>query len=418
MDNFCGIDFGTSNSTLGCCVENQTKLINFENKSPTLPSAIFYEFDENKTVFGTKALNYYVEGYHGRLLRSFKSVLGTQLMNDYTQIRNARKTFINIIEDFLRYMKENAEKQQQCHLDSVVLGRPIHFIDDNPTQDIKAQHALEQAAKNVGFKHVEFQFEPIAASLKYEQSLSSEKIVLIVDIGGGTTDISVVRLSPERAKKIDRKDDCLANTGIHIGGTDFDKNLNLNNVMPHLGYKQPLKNGRIMPNHFYSDMTTWHRINQVYKQEFKLAVNSMRGDLQNPQHFTNLQKVVHEKLAFLIAMNVEQAKIDLSKTTELTQNFSFLEDNLHIKFTKSDLESTLVDKLDQIDKKISECILSAELNEKQIDAVFLTGGSSKMQIIKEFISNKFASIPVNNQDSLSSVGIGLTLDAKRKFLKA
>ncbi|MCP4355006.1 MAG: Hsp70 family protein [Proteobacteria bacterium] len=415
MNNFCGIDFGTSNSTLGIYQDNSPILVNLEHNHQTLPSAIFYEDDENEIVFGTQALDYYKHDYSGRLMRSFKSILGTSIMHDSTRINNVKVEFLTIIEIFLKHMKQTAENKHDCCLDSVVLGRPIHFIDDNKAKDAEAQAALMKAAKKAGFKNIEFQFEPIAASLKYEQSLTSEKLALIVDIGGGTSDISIIRLSPERAKKADRTSDCLANSGIHIGGTDFDKNLSLKNVMPMLGFNQLLRNGLTMPKHFYMDIATWHRINFIYQREFSNAVRSMKGQLKDPIQFELLHKVIEEKLAFSIASLVEEAKISLSHVDSVKYDFDFLKKGLSIDFSKDDLALSIKNQLESIDKTIDNCINDAGLMKTDINAVFLTGGSSQMQIIKRFISQKFANIAVDNQDSLSSVGIGLTLDAKRRF---
>ena len=70
----------------------------------------------------------------------------------------------------------------------------------------------------IGFKNVTFQFEPIAAALDYERQISGEEIALIADIGGGTSDFSIVRLKPERHGKAERQGDILANDGVRIGG--------------------------------------------------------------------------------------------------------------------------------------------------------------------------------------------------------
>lgn len=415
MNNFCGIDFGTSNSTLGIIQNNQNLLVNLEHNHQTIPSAIFYEFDENEVVFGRKALDYYKHRYSGRLIRSFKSVLGTNLMNETTQIKFDKVSFITIIETFLQHMKNTAEKQHNVSLDSVVLGRPIHFIDNNEERDRQAEETLRQAAKNIGFKHVEMQFEPIAASLKYEQSLRSEQLVLIVDIGGGTSDISVIRLSPERSKLMDRTSDCLANAGIHIGGTDFDKSLNFSNVMPLLGYNQERIDGLMMPNHLYMDIAIWHRINNIYKREFILNVKSLKGRLKDSKQYDRLYSVVEKKLAFSIALLVEQAKVSLSNVDTLKYDFSFIEDGLAINFSKQDLKESIMNQLLQIGDTIDNCINIAGIKKSDIDSVFLTGGSSQMSIIKEFISQHMSGTKVDNQDSLSSVGTGLVIDASRKF---
>jgi hypothetical chaperone protein len=119
----------------------------------------------------------------------------------------------------------------------VVLGRPVFFVDDDPAQDARAQAALEAAARSIGFDEVLFQFEPIAAALDHERQVDSERCVLVADIGGGTSDFSIVRVGPSRRKRLDRRGDILANHGVHVAGTDFDRHVELTAILPLLGYR-------------------------------------------------------------------------------------------------------------------------------------------------------------------------------------
>ena len=84
--------------------------------------------------------------------------------------------------------------------------------------------------------NVSFQLEPIAAALDYERRITRESLVLVVDIGGGTSDFTVVRLGPDRVARAahqgDRVSDVLATSGVHIGGTNYDQKLNLGTSHP------------------------------------------------------------------------------------------------------------------------------------------------------------------------------------------
>ena len=153
----------------------------------------------------------------------------------------------------------------------------MQFVDDDAEADAKAQGELEKAARAQGFKHIAFQFEPIAAALDYEQRVTREELALIVDMGGGTSDFSIVRVSPQRARSTDRKDDILANRGIHIGGTDFDRLLSIAHVMPQLGYLTPTKDGkRNLPASYFIDLATWQRINLVYTAKAMTHLRQIR----------------------------------------------------------------------------------------------------------------------------------------------
>src|SRR5260221_8666112 len=153
-------------------------------------------------------------------MRSLKSVLGTSLIDETTKTGRERTSFRDVIAYYLGAVKRRAEVATGHQLRNVVHGRPVHFVDNNPVSDRKAEATLRDIASDIGFDEVTFQFEPIAAALDYERQINSEEIALIADIGGGTSDFSIVRLSPERHRHAERKDDILANDGVRIGGTD------------------------------------------------------------------------------------------------------------------------------------------------------------------------------------------------------
>src|SRR6185436_15228224 len=136
-----------------------------------------------------------------------------------------------IIGEFLAHLKDVAESHASCRLTRLELGRPVHFVDDDPVRDKLAETALAEIAREVGFETVSFQYEPIAAALDLEASLDREELALVVDIGGGTSDFSLVKLGPSRVNRLDRSSDVLASSGIHVAGTDFDQQLSLASVM-------------------------------------------------------------------------------------------------------------------------------------------------------------------------------------------
>ena len=226
--NFGGIDFGTSNSTAGLFENGKPRLVPLEDGNVTIPSAVFFNFEDDRTYFGRGALEAYTANTEGRLLRALKSVLGTSLIREKTRIKARSMAFSDIIGGFIAYLKERLESEAGGPVEKVVLGRPVHFVDDDADgrRRTRRPNSKRRRARK-GFRHIAFQFEPIAAALDYEQSVTREELALIVDIGGGTSDFSIVRVSPERAKAVERKDDILANAGVHVGGTDFDRLLSI-----------------------------------------------------------------------------------------------------------------------------------------------------------------------------------------------
>jgi hypothetical chaperone protein len=203
-ETHCGIDFGTSNTTVGISGPTGTYLLPLEGAHRTLPSAMFFEAGDDALHIGRSAIDLYLEGADGRFMRALKSILGTRLINEKTYVQRRMTTFSSILGLYFSNLKHQAELKLEREIAKVVVGRPVRFVDSDDSADLEAQNSLKAIALGQGFRTVEFQYEPIAAALDYEQSVSREELVLIVDIGGGTSDFSVVRVSPERRGKPER----------------------------------------------------------------------------------------------------------------------------------------------------------------------------------------------------------------------
>ena len=171
----CGIDFGTTNTIAALAQKNVLpSLVTLENNNTTLPSVLFFDNDNNVS-FGREALDLYMNGKLGRCMRSLKRVLGTDLMSSGTYINNKKVSFIDILGCFLRNVKSKIDNDVKCSVENVVLGRPVHFRDFDGEADIRAENELRQVAKNVGFKNIEFQYEPVAAAFAHERKIEKEK---------------------------------------------------------------------------------------------------------------------------------------------------------------------------------------------------------------------------------------------------
>jgi hypothetical chaperone protein len=239
-----------------------------------------------------------------------KSLLGTSLIDGQTEVGGRALPFRMLLAQFIGELKR-AERAAGREFSSAVFGRPVHFIDDSKENDQLAQDTLAEIARSVGFKDIAFQFEPIAAAFDYESQIDREELVLIADIGGGTSDFSLVRLSPERAKS-ERRDDILANGGVHIGGTDFDKYLSLSSIMPLLGYGSRLRNNSEVPSSYYFNLATWHTINQVYTKKMWTQLSDLIRDSDEQEKLHRLQRLIDERAGHWLAMKAEEGKIALS----------------------------------------------------------------------------------------------------------
>ena len=411
----CGLDFGTSNTTLGTLKGNVPVLAELEAGHTTIPSAIFYEADGG-TLIGRKAIEAYVEGTSGRLMRSLKSVLGTSLIDETTRTGRERLSFRDIIAWYLTAVKRRAETATGKPLRNVVHGRPVHFVDNNEANDRKAESTLRDIATEIGFEEVTFQFEPIAAALDYERSLHSEEIALIADIGGGTSDFSIVRLSPERHLKAERQADILANDGVRIGGTDFDRQLSLGVIMPLLGYRTAMKRaGLDVPSGYFHDLATWSNINRMYESKVMNEVRQVRFEAKQPELLDRLVRVLDEQRGHTLAMEIEDAKIALSSAPKSSIALDWIEPGLAAGVARKELVGHTNSLAERITARIGICLSQAGLSAEDIDAVFLTGGSVQLAHVRKAITSAVPNARAIDGDTFGAVGKGLTIEAVRRY---
>jgi hypothetical chaperone protein len=423
MSAAIAIDFGTSNSAVGCLKNGSPCLVELENKRVTIPSAVFYDIEENAVLFGNEAISYYVDGCEGRLLRSLKSILGSSLISETTAIGYDNVRFTDIIGDFIGHLKRKAESAVGGPVENVVMGRPVWFVDDDEAADTLAQSHLEEIARKAGFRNVAFQYEPIAAALDYEQSVKAEELALIVDIGGGTSDFSVVRVSPKRRGKTDRKEDVLANTGVHVGGTDLDLKLSLEQVMPLFGYKSRTRSlfpGDAildLPSTYYRELATWHRIVFLYNHNATRGVQELHYRAQRQDLVERLVRIVRSQEGHRLAGDVEAAKIILSERTSTSFPLNYVEKGLCVSVCRETFEYDIENEKQKIVFQIQECLRQAGVSSSKINTLFLTGGSTAIPLISKACRDAVPCARVVEGNRFGSVGMGLTIDAGIKFGK-
>ena len=411
----CGLDFGTSNTTLGTIIGHVPMLASLEGDHTTIPSAIFYGAD-GSVIIGRRAIEAYVDGHAGRLMRSIKSVLGTALIDETTKVGRERTSFRNVIAYYLGAVKRRAEQVTGFELRHLVHGRPVHFVDNSPESDRKAEQTLRNIARDIGFEDVTFQFEPIAAALEYERQIKREEIALIADIGGGTSDFSIVRLSPERHRQVDRKADILANDGVRIGGTDFDRQLSLGVVMPLLGYRSAMKRaGLDVPSSYFHDLATWANINRMYEQKVMSELRLIRQEVRQPELLDRLVRVLEEQRGHTLAMEIEKAKIALSDAPQTSMTLDWIQPDLDVTVSRKELVSHTKQLALRIGARIKTCLEQAELGADKIDAVFLTGGSAQLPHVRKAITAAVPSARTVDGDTFGAVGKGLTIEAERRY---
>lgn len=415
-DYFCGIDFGTSNSAMSAGRRDKAlSLIPLEGNNVTIPSAVFFNIEENRVAYGRQGIKEYTEGYEGRLLRSLKSILGSDLIGESTQVGKYRADFRSIIGSFIGEIKKRAELHIGHSLEKVVLGRPVRFVDGDDIADKRAETELRGIAEAQGFKNIHFEYEPIAAARDYESQIDREELVLVFDIGGGTSDFSVVRLSPDAAKNKDRTNDILANAGVHIGGTNFDQKLSLQTIMHDLGYESKFKSGLMMPKAPYADFSTWHMINFLYTQKSLSNVKSMLPLVERRDLLERFYHVLETQRGHELAENMEQAKIALSGTKEIHLDLNKMAAGWTRDIKDSDLKKSINSDIDKIASIAHRAVSDAGLKAQDINSIFMTGGSTGLPGFEKKISDAFPDSKIRYGDRFSSVASGLGILAQKYF---
>lgn len=406
----CGIDFGTSNSTLGIADAQGARLITLEGGENTLPSAVFWPEDE-PPIFGRAAIAAYLDHEAGRLMRGLKSTLGSGLIEDRTRIGNRSVTFREVLSRYLSHLRAAAPEAR-----AVVMGRPVHFVDNDPEADTRAESVLAGMARDLGFAEVGFQYEPIAAGLAHEAGLTDEELVLIVDIGGGTSDVSLIRLGPERARAADRAGDILGNDGIRLGGTDFDRALSLAEAMPHLGFGAATKGGTgTMPRHYFLDLATWHRINALYTRQVESDLKALRHEIDRPDLLNRLARLVAERNGHALAIEVERVKIALSGSEAARLMLGPLCGAPNPMVRRDGFETALAPGLARLQALISGVLTQGAVKADAVGSVFLTGGSSRLPALRTLVTRMLPDAQQHRGDDFGAVGLGLALDARRRF---
>ena len=474
---YAGLDFGTSNCSIGMWLDGSPRLIPLEDGDSLLPSAIFTEgvtysvekVDElllekkvrselvknkkykkykpeievratirsemrkeasenvkklNASItlldalksdapfyFGRKAIksHQYYQEINQHFMKSPKSFLGSDICASQKDI------FRRTLSKLFNHIKNKAELYSNKSIDSIVIGRPVNFHGMlKEDGNLQAVNILRDASNAAGFKNIEFMIEPIAAGLNYERNISKDLNVLILDIGGGTTDVSMIKLGPSYITLLDRTTSVMGSAGHRIGGVDIDIKLAYMNVMPFFGKNGLLKNGKPIPYYYFSLATQVNDFNAqklFLSESARLGVNNLTDQTLDIK-IERLNILYEKKLALRLINDVEQAKIALSTKKYTTLLLPYIDEDLSIVIREEEIIDLMNHQLNQIIILINDVINQASVKP---DVVYLTGGSAKSPLIRNWVRSHFKDIDVEVGDEFSSVTSGLTTWAHRIF---
>ncbi len=367
---------------------------------------------EQAVFVGQEAFEQYLgfpdEGY---FVKSVKSFLGGSGLQAQTV-----QFFEDIVTVMMLTVKQRAEQSLGQMIDHTVIGRPVNFQGVYPEEsNRRAIEILTTSAKRAGFKSVEFLFEPLAAGLDFELGLEQNQTVLVVDVGGGTTDCSMVRMGPQFRNKDERADDVLGNSGNRVGGNDFDIQLAGDRLMPLFGINSNFKDGTAIPSQVF-----WRavRTNNVGDQTIfndKSTDYNLHQYLVDCEHKDLLQRFIKlrkEKKNHQLVRVAEQTKIRLSGEESAQVDLSFVEEALACTVTRDQFSQAVERQVEAMIKLIDEVILQAGCRP---DLVYITGGAAKAQVVREAINRKLQGTEIIDGDHFGSVTKGLAVKAQSLF---
>ena len=421
---YAGIDFGTSNSTVvGVSEDGSVETFDIEplfNPRTILRSAIYFPRSRGRRpLVGGEAYRQYRDDLEeegeamGRFVRSLKSHLGSDLA---TYIHSKRYTLTDLISVMLREMKRRAEAHFGSAITNIVLGRPVVFVSDKRSD--AAQNQLEHAARQAGFKQIVFQLEPIAAALAFENTLArgEEKRVLVGDLGGGTSDFAVMRLRGGVSLQADRRADVIAVSGLPIGGDAFTARLAFLSIAPHFGSDDHLPSfvdrtrKLAMPQDIFHVLSDPQRVHLLRGTDYRPRIAQLR--------LHKVAELLKYNGEFKLVETVEAAKCALSVEEKAHIAFEYGYDSFDVLVTRRQFEKAIAEEIKKLKICIAKVVETAGMKPNEIDAVFITGGSSQVPAIRRIFADQFGEAKLKEANAFTSVGFGLGLTAAHLFRSA
>ncbi|QFU22448.1 molecular chaperone [Shewanella eurypsychrophilus] len=374
------------------------------------------ESDEQAVFVGEQAVKAYLDmPEEGFYVRSPKSFLGASgLRPDQVAL------FEDIVTMMMLHVKHIAESEKGLNnpgiISHAVIGRPVNFQGvGGEESNLQAESILRLAAKRAGFIDVDFLFEPLAAGMDFEASLTEDKVVLVVDVGGGTTDCSVVKMGPSHVHSAERSQDFLGHSGQRVGGNDLDIALSMKAFMSHLGLGCHLSNGLPVPSKPFWNAVA---VNDISAQRDFVSLSSRKmiqelvKDAKKPELLSRLLKVQHDQLGYRIVRSAEQAKIALSDSESVMIKLDYICPNLDAEVNRQLFSDAIKIPGEKIEALMEQALRAAGVCP---DVIYVTGGTARSPAIYDKIAGLHPELPIVVGDHFGSVTAGLTRWAQKVF---
>lgn len=363
--------------------------------------------------FGRQALaSYIADPEDSYFVKSPKSFLGANGLKPQ-QIA----LFEDLVCAMMCHIKRQAEAQMQVTITQAMIGRPINFQGSGLEEaNRQAQGILQRAAQRAGFQEVAFQYDPVAAGLDFEAGLTAESRVLVVDIGGGTTDCSLLLMGPRWRELRDRQHSLLGHSGCRVGGNDLDIMLAFKQLMPLLGMGGTTEKGLALPALPFWQAVAINDIpaqSEFYSSANGVLLRELLRDAAEPEVFSALLKVYQQRLSYRLVKSAEESKIALSAAPQVRAPLDFIRQGLSAALNPTQLALAIEQPVQRILDQVSEVL--AQDSSSRPDVVYLTGGSARSPLLRQALADSLPGIPLVGGDDFGSVTAGLARWAQRQF---
>lgn len=341
----------------------------------------------------------------GRLMRSLKSALATPYSG--TVIYGKRYSLEELIALYLGAVRERASALLDEEITQVVLGRPVHFVSaEQDEDDLRAEDRLRKAALMAGFEQVDFEFEPVAAARHYALSITTPQTILVYDFGGGTLDLTVMRIVPGQPAEI------LAVGGVGIAGDRFDQRIVEQTLLPHFGSDVTWGDKSLpVPRHLIEQITAWEGLSMLATLETRSFIHKMQARCSAPARLYALESLIFNFYGFALFETVERTKRQLSESPFEVLRFVGTDIDLWQPITRSQFESIIRPDLRRIREAVQDVVRRSGLSPRQIDAVVRTGGSSSIPAFLDMLGELFGADKLVTEDLFTGVTAGLGICA-------
>jgi hypothetical chaperone protein len=441
-----GLDFGTTNSSAAVYDGKRVRLLNLDpaNTAPTIMRSTLFITREGVPFIGREAIDRFTEAnvgreieYEwryvgesevtladfgtvmqalyavvdankpGRLFQSLKSHLRDSSFGG-TDVFGVRYTLEALIAIVLSMMLRQIEEQLGDEVTGMVVGRPVHYAID-PQLDALAIERMRSACELAGLPPFTFLPEPTAAALSYASTAQVEQHVLEFDFGGGTHDVTVMRIDRRGARKV------LATDGVPIGGDLLDRRIVMGKLLPHFGAGATLGPRKLpLPAGLLEHLSEWQTIVDLTQPRYLDIIDEAIRTSDKPNELKALRTLVRENYGLPLYEEVERAKVRLSdvRTTAIGMDVPGVQ--FTDTFERWDFERLIGPDAREVAACVDRAVAAADLRHADIDVVLRTGGSSRIPRYVRMLAEKFGEQKLQEMDVFTGVASGLAIAASEQ----